>query len=118
MSLQSWIFHASIMFHIHTDWIMPLSVLILPRKTHEPFKCQSLNSIVKQCAGWKTAYGSKPYCQQIDSQGKGLYLNYYKSISISSQFQVGVKVTIELSGDAAKYQSDVAGDYVPMDKLS
>ena len=28
------------------------------------------------------------------------------------------KVTIELSGDAAKYQSDVAGDYVPMDQFS
>ena len=28
------------------------------------------------------------------------------------------KVTIELSGDAAKYQSDVAGDYVLMDKFS
>ena len=28
------------------------------------------------------------------------------------------KVTIELSGDVAKCQSDVAGDYVPMDKFS
>merc|ERR1719270_2954989 len=28
------------------------------------------------------------------------------------------KVTIELSGDAAKCQSDVAGDYVPIDKFS
>ena len=106
-------------------------------------------------------YNGKPYFQQIDSQGKGSYLYYYKK---DRQYQVGSKlgdnlralmctdksglivshhwqfygsydpgmrlvavtnatpccskITIELSGYAAKHHSDVAGDYVPMDKFS
>ena len=110
-------------------------------------------------------HGGKPYFQQMDSQGEGYYLYYYKE---RSQYQVGPtigaswcglrctdksghivshhwqysdgsqwtddpdmrlvavtnvtpccsKVTIKLSGDVAKCQRDVAGDYVPIDKFS